>query len=249
VSTENQQPEGKEEVAQPNAEQAANGILKIEAVTPPAADEKAAEQAPEQSTGASGTVTQTGASQTPPTVKSITTPVVAAPAVLTPEPTPVKPAAPLLPEIAAIFEKAKGEATAAGKMILDQLEAYIAEMAPKKLQTQANEVRWQVQLYRVLSNTANRLDDDFFLVWNTILKVFHAQKDGVFHEAYVFRSMQHITLPPNDQAAFQRLLNLVKITANPAGRQAATKQVDFKRTLEHGVTEAGRQKLLNFYNI
>lgn len=239
VSTQDNQPQ--DEVQQPNQEQAANGVLKIETITP----------APQQpaSTGVSGTVTQTGPSQSGAAViaPAVQVQPVATAAVVTP--TPVKPAAPTLPEIDAIIEKAKAEATTYGKMILDQLKAYIDNMAPKKLISTADTVRWQVQLYRVLSNSVNRLDDDFFLVWGTILKAFHNQKDGVFHESYVFRAMEHVTLSKEDQAGFQRLLNLVKITANPQGRQAATRQVDFKKTLEFGVNEAGRQKLLNFYNV
>jgi hypothetical protein len=242
VSTQDNQPQ--DEVQQPNEEQAANGVLKIETITP------APQEAP-QSSGVSGTVTQTGPSQTGATPIAPAVPVApAAPvtaAVVTP--TPVKPAAPVLAEIDALIEKAQAEASTYGKMVLEQLKGYIDSMAPKKLLSTADTVRWQVQLYRVLSNTVNRLDDDFFLVWGTILKAFHSQKDGVFHESYVFRAMEHVTLSKEDQAAFQRLLNLVKLTASLQGRQAATRQVDFKKTLEFGVNEAGKQKLFNFYNV
>jgi len=241
VSTQDNQPQ--DDVQQPNAEQAANGILRIETITP-----AVQEQAPEQSTGVSGTVTQTGPSQSGAAPIAPAVPVAPVPAPA-PEPTPVKPAAPVIAEVDAIIAKAKEEASTYGKMILDQLAGYIDAMAPKKQLSLVEQVRWQVQLYRALTNAANRLDDDFFLVWNAILRLFHSQKDGVFHEAYVFRAMEHVTLPKDDQAGFQRLLNLVKITANQAGRQAATRQVDFKKTLEFGITEAGRQKLLNFYNV
>lgn len=240
VSTQDNQPQ--DEVQQPTEEQAANGVLKIETITPAAQ--------PTQSTGVSGTVTQTGSSQSGAAAIVPAVPVAPAPvtaAVVTP--TPVKPAAPVLAEIDALIAKAQEEASTYGKMVLEQLKGYIDSMAPKKLLSTADTVRWQVQLYRVLSNTVNRLDDDFFLVWGTILKAFHSQKDGVFHESYVFRAMEHVTLSKEDQAAFQRLLNLVKLTASPQGRQAATRQVDFKKTLEFGVNEAGKQKLFNFYNV
>lgn len=212
-----------------NSEQAAAGILKVEkiVVTPPAV-----------------TVVQSPAVQTPASLVPV-----AAATPLTPEPTPVKPAAPALPEVAAIFEKAKAEATTVGRMFLEQIETYMAEMAPKKPQDIKSISRWQVLLYRTLTSIINKCDSDFFLVWRAVLAAFHAQKDAVFHETAVFRGMQHIVLPPDDQKGFQRLLNLIKATAEPAARTAAIKQIDFGRTLEFGVTEAGRSKLLNFYNV
>lgn len=212
-----------------NSEQAANGILKVEKVveTPPAV-----------------TIVQQPAAQTP--VSPV--PVAVTPS-LVPEPTPVKPAAPALPEVAAIFEKAKAEATTVGRMFLEQIEVYMTEMAPKKPQDIKSISRWQVMLYRTLTSIINKCDSDFFLVWRAVLAAFHAQKDAVFHETAVFRGMQHIVLPPDDVKGFQRLLNLIKATAEPAARTAAIKQIDFGRSLEFGVTEAGRSKLLNFYNV
>lgn len=169
-------------------------------------------------------------------------------AATTAQPTPVKAPTPPLSALSGTLEKAKAEATTVGKMALDQIAAYMDAMAPKKPQTPQTGVRHQVQLYRTLTMVINKLDSDFFLVWGAILKVFHEQKNGVFHETAVFRFPEHITLAPDDQKAFHRLLNLIKITADPQSRNAATRQVDFKRTLEFGVTEAGRVKLLNFYN-
>lgn len=221
-----------------NAEQAANGILKVEkVVTSPVAP--LTPVAPI----ASGTVVQSPAATPAPSLVPVQA------AAVTPTETPVKPAAPALPEVAAIFEKAKAEATSTGRMFLEQIEAYIAEMAPKKPQTAASISRWQVLLYRTLTSIINKCDADFYLVWRAVLAAFHSQKDGVFHESAVFRGMEHVVLPVNDQKGFQRILNIIKATAEPASRNAAIKQIDFSRSLEFGVTEAGRSKLLNFYNV
>ncbi|BDD79873.1 hypothetical protein [Burkholderia phage FLC9] len=220
MTTENQQP---------NSEQQANGILGIVKTTAPAPG--AAD------IGASGTLTSTGV-----------TPAAAPEAPVVAEPTPVKPAAPTVSELTSALQKARLEATPSGTMVIDQIAAYMDQMAPKKLQEQRDIVRAQVQLYRALTRAINTLTDDFYIVWKAILATFHEHKDGVFHESAVFRGMEHITLPKDDIKGFQRLLNLIKITANPAGRNAAIKQVEFGKTLEFGITEAGRQKLLNFYN-
>jgi hypothetical protein len=224
---------------QVNAEQQANGILSIQKVTEdaPAPEQQASQQqqAPAD-VGGAGTVTDTTAQSAP----------VMAP--VTPDPIPAKPAEPTASELTDALANARKEATAFGTMVLDQIAAYIDGMAPKKQQDPNSISRWQVSLYRALCNAANKCDTDFYLIWGAILGAFHQHKDGVFHETAVFRGMEHVALPPNDQKGLQRLLNLIKITANPVGRQAACKQVDFARTLEFGVTEEGRQRLLGFYN-
>lgn len=234
-----------------NPEQAAQGILHIEKVTTVAAEDSATDTAaPEAATDTAPAADAAPAPVAAPVAGTVVQqPVVApAPVAAEPQPTPVAPAATAVPEVVAILEKAKSEASTVGKMVLDQIEQYIDVMAPKKPQDPKSGVRWQVMLYRALTTAVNKLDDDFFLVWGTILKVFHSLKDDVFHEAYVFRFMEHVALPAEDQKGFQRLLNLIKTTAEPQGRNAALKQVDFAKTLEFGVTEQGRQKLLNFYN-
>lgn len=221
------------------AEQFAHGVLKVETTI--------VSTTPVSETPAAVVVTQTG----PAPVAAVTSnqvPTVPTTPALVPQPTPVKPDAPLLPEVEAILQKARAEATTLGKMVLNQIEEYINDMAPKKPMTPALGVRHQVKLYRALQTTT-RLGDDFFLVWGTILKLFNSQRAAVFHESYVFRYMEHVTLSPQDQKAFQRLLNLIVITANPQGRAVAVKQVDFKRTLEFGMDEAGRNRLLGFYGV
>jgi hypothetical protein len=209
----------------PNAEQQANGVLGIVKTT----------TTPD--VGGSGTLTQTGAA-----------PVVTPAAPVVAEPTPVKAAEPTAGELVSALQLARKEATTAGTMIIDTIIGYMDNMAPKKLQEQSAIVRNQVQLYRVLTRAINTLGDDFFIVWKGILAAFHEHREGVFHESAVFRGMEHVNLSKDDQKAFQRILNLIKITADPKGRAAGVRLVDFNRTLEFGITEQGRQRLLNFYN-
>jgi len=139
--------------------------------------------------------------------------------------------------------------TTAGQIVITQLIQYINEMRPKKPNPVPTQVRFQVMLYRLLTNTINRLEGDFNPVWSAILSVFHSQREGVFSERYVFRHQDNITLAKTEREAFLRLLNLIKVTADPRGRQAALKQVDHERTLQYSLTEDGRRKILNYYKL
>lgn len=125
---------------------------------------------------------------------------------------------------------------------------YVEKMHPKRPQATAEMLRQQMNLYRAIASMINRVEgEEFTRAWNWLLEQFSLYRQGVFAERYVFRGFEDIALPEADRKAFQRLLNLIKATADVRGRAAALKQVDLTKTLELGLTEPGRQRVLQFY--
>jgi hypothetical protein len=149
--------------------------------------------------------------------------------------------------VKAMIEKAAAEATTGGAIVLRTIGDYMENMKPKKPISHTDGARHQVSLYRALMKAINNLDDDFALVFTTILRLFNEHRDGVFHDAYVFRFMESVSLPVQDRQAFQRVLNLLKAAADPSTRAAALKQTDFEKTMEHGFTDQGRQNILTYF--
>lgn len=134
-------------------------------------------------------------------------------------------------------------------LALGEVQNYIAAMAPRKPISIEEGCRWQLVLYRAVTTIINRTEDDFKPAFTALLKLFEEHADAVFSETHVFRFFDNIQLPENDRKAFQRLVNLIKLLAPVKGRELALKQVDFSRSLEHGVLEQGRQRLLQHFNI
>lgn len=134
-----------------------------------------------------------------------------------------------------------------GQMAMDQIKEYISMMAPNRPVSIEEGNRYQIQLYRAITSIINRLDVDFQPAFTSLLKSFDKHRDGVFHETYVFRFFDQMTLPENDRKAFQRLLNLLKVTASVKGRDLAMRQLDLESSLELGVTEPGRQRVLAYF--
>lgn len=134
-------------------------------------------------------------------------------------------------------------------LALGELQNYIAAMAPRKPITVEEGCRWQLTLYRAVTTIINRTDDDFKPAFSALLKLFEEHADAVFSETHVFRFFDNIQLPENDRKAFQRLINLIKLLAPVKGRELALKQVDFNRSLEHGVLEQAKQRLLAHFNL
>lgn len=172
----------------------------------------------------------------------------------TPAVTPVDPAVITQPvtetsSAVAWLEEFAKTASVDAKAIINTILTYVREMAPGKSQTPESIQRQQVNLNSALSGAINRLDGEFKAVWGGILRLAHEHRDGVFHDRYVFRQLQNAPLNPTQRAFFERTMNMIKLTADPQGRKAGLKQFDKDRTMQHGMTEGGRNRLLSFYNL
>lgn len=138
--------------------------------------------------------------------------------------------------------------TVAGKIALQSLADYIENMKPRRPLSNAEGSRYQLGLYRTLTNIINNLDSDFGPVFRKTLKLFEENQSGALHETYVFRFMDTVALAEKERKSFQRLLNLIKLAAPVQGRDVALRQVDFTSSLDMPITEAGRQRVLAFFN-
>lgn len=133
-------------------------------------------------------------------------------------------------------------------MVISSIEQYISDMAPRKPVTQTSIDMNQVKLYRAIQMCINNLDSEFKEIYTKILSMFEEHKGGAFRETHVFRGADTMPLPEDDRKAFHRLINLLKVTANPQSRSIALKQVDLQASTQYGITEVGRNRILAFYN-
>lgn len=181
---------------------------------------------------------------------AVTVKLTPAPAPAAPTPAPAQAIAPSavgLTDPIAILENVLEGVSVSTKLSLQTMIDYILKMAPKKPIAVSDGVRQQVALYRAITNLINNAGEDFNKAFGAVLRAVHEGRNGVFHEIHLFRFMEHIDLPQQDRQAFARLLNLIKLTADPKARQIALKQVDLTGTLSHGISEAGRQRTFSFF--
>lgn len=135
-----------------------------------------------------------------------------------------------------------------GTSLLQQLDAYVEAMNPRRPLATSEGLKQQVTLYRVITNIINRVEDEnFTAVFTALLQKFELHKNGALHEEYIFRFAEQIQLNENDRKAFHRLLNLIKVMAPVKSRDVAIKQVDFTASLNFGLTEPGRQRVLAYF--
>lgn len=141
------------------------------------------------------------------------------------------------------------EGTVAQQNLVAAIERYMDNMKPGKPIAPENGARQQFSLFKIIQGVVNNTSqEEFKKLWAVILAFFNEYKEGVFSDRYIFRFAEYWHHDPKDLAAFQRIINLIKITADPETRSVGLKQVDLTRTLEEGFSEEGRQKVVGFYH-
>lgn len=150
------------------------------------------------------------------------------------------------------FQKKMAEITAKGTPeqcgLIAKLNNYLEDMKPGKPMTGENGVVKQFQLWRTIFSTVeNAPAEQFKSLWSILLAFFHEYSEGVFHESYVYRFSEHWKHSKQELDGFQRILNLIKVSADPKTRGETTKQVNLDKALSQPFSEEGRNRLLGFY--
>lgn len=149
----------------------------------------------------------------------------------------------------ALIAQIKESGTRAQKDLVNSLEHYMVNMKPGKPVNPDEGARHQYVLWKTITGiTETAPVDEFKKLWSILLGYFNQYGKGVFHDRYVFRFSEFWQYDERQLAAFQRILNLLKLTANPKTRAMGLRQVDMNRTLADGFTEEGRQRIVGFYH-
>lgn len=151
------------------------------------------------------------------------------------------------------FDQLRSQVSALGQNVLFTIEEYMEDMMPGKPMTHEVGVKHQVKLFRALDILINKAnDEDFAKIYPTVLYLFHEhgdEKQGVFSMMYVYRFPEYIPLSTVERETFYRWLNMLVVTANPQTRKETVGSLNWKHTLEVGVTEDAITRLQSFYGI
>lgn len=132
---------------------------------------------------------------------------------------------------------------------IQRLMEYSTKMDPRNPIDPTEGAKAQVALFRIIQNTINREEVYFRQIFAAILAMFTHDKTGVFKEVNVFRFMDNVALNDTERKAFVRLIDMIKLLGPKDSRAIALKQVDMSKSLQFGLTDEGRRRILNFFNI
>lgn len=158
----------------------------------------------------------------------------------------------VIQEVVSAFEAKvaaiRAEGTVAGKALVHAFDLYFEAVLPGKPVDPDAGARAQFAFWRALYTVIHSApQEEFKPLWNLVLAYFNNHAEDIFHSRYVFRFSESWSGSAVELAAFQRLLNLIHLTANPQTRAAGLKQVDLGRSLADFFTEEDRQRLITFY--
>jgi hypothetical protein len=147
-----------------------------------------------------------------------------------------------------LLDELKESGTVYEKALVNSLEAYSAKMAPGipiDVEVGAHEqwVLWST-LRSVIQSAP---DEEFKRLWSIVLAYAEEHKDGAFTEGCLFRFSEYWRFDLEELAGFHRILNLIKATSNIDTRAKSLRTVDLTRTLDKGISERGRSRLVSFY--
>lgn len=129
-----------------------------------------------------------------------------------------------------------------------RLQEYVNKMSPGIPVSDNSGALANLGLLKTITSVADSFDPKLFnKAWSIVLAYFDEYSDGVFSDRYAYRFPQAWGFGEDSLKAYQNLVDLCRHTANPNSRKAALKQIDFNKSLEYGITEEGRSKIVSYY--
>lgn len=143
----------------------------------------------------------------------------------------------------------KENGTTTQKNLIAALDKYLEDLKPRKPIANNKGADTQYLFWKTLwSVVEHSTQEEFKSLWTIVLAYFDKYKNDAFNERYVYRFAEYWNANVDELTAFQRLLNLIHLTADPKQRSLGLKQVNVDKSLEMIFSEQGRQKVLNFYH-
>ncbi len=135
------------------------------------------------------------------------------------------------------------------KLVEEGLKEYVNKMRPGVPHNGEEGPNAQAALYRVITNAFRQTGSDFSAAMGLLLSTVREHRKGAFNERYVFRYMDRVKLNAQERRNFERVINLLMATCEPATRQQGLKQVDLESTVSGFGDPNLIQKLTEYFSV
>lgn len=134
-------------------------------------------------------------------------------------------------------------------IIASQLQDYATNMHPSKAMNAVDGKANQTALWRTIEMILKLEGPEFIKGYTMLLDWFSENRQGALNERYIYRYFADLTIPTNDRKNFNRILNLLVATADPATRRLGLEQADLTATLSGFRDGAIQQRVTEFYSL
>lgn len=133
--------------------------------------------------------------------------------------------------------------------ILATLSMYAQQMDPTHPILEADGARMQSRLLRMLTNLINLEESHFEPIFRVVLAWFELNSNKCMHPASAHRFLHLMPVSADELRAFNNLVDMFRLLAPAKSREVAKRQVSFEKALQYGLTDSGRQRIRNFFNV
>lgn len=159
-----------------------------------------------------------------------------------------KAAAPVAPPVAVGMQPAEGDRHIL-EIIGHRLDEYAAKMAKGVPLKSAQGALEQKKLFSLLDMILRMNGVSFMKAWSIFLQKVHAERAGVFSEAYAYRFYEHTGVEPKALRTYRNLVHLAMHTAEPKSRQRMLRFVDIKTVTADLRIPGAADKLYSYYQL
>lgn len=162
--------------------------------------------------------------------------------------TVVKPVVTMPKEAAVVIDEMRSNGTVYEKMLLASVDNYKFKMAPGAPIDADTGAREQYNLWKAISSIVeNSPESEFTKLWSVLLIYVNDNINGIFADRYIYRFAANWSWSESELKAYQRILNLITVTCDPATRSTNIRKVNIHKTLAEGFTEKAKQRISNYY--
>ena len=133
------------------------------------------------------------------------------------------------------------------KIILENLDQYIKAMKPGVAHHGNDGPSQQVRLFRTIQSVLRQTGPDFNALFGELLRLINEHRQDVFHERYLFRYFDTLSLTNRERKNFERILSLLIDTCDPKFRSKAFQRVDINAVMEGFNDTEVHQRVMSFY--
>lgn len=134
-------------------------------------------------------------------------------------------------------------------ILANQLADYAKAMHPSQPMNATIGKTQQTILWRTIDAILKLEGPEFIKGYSMLLNFVNENRNGALNDRYIYRYFAELTIPNNDRKNFNRMLNLLSATADPATRRLGLEQADLAASLAGFRDGAIQQRVTEFYSL
>ena len=134
------------------------------------------------------------------------------------------------------------------KLVIGDMNSYIANMAPNVAQTESSGNSNQVMLFRNFQRLFRLEDNEFLSCIDEVLTMFGDRNNGALQDDLPFRFVQNLNLNKEQRQLFTRLIQLFQNASNPELRGAVASRTNLAEISRLMGDDRSAHRLEAFFN-